>query len=118
MAVSQKKLNDTLREEYLTKIIELLENDDEVLRTGTNEIAIPCVDSEQNEKFIQIVVKVPTGSRDGEPYDGYSMAEEYQIKLRTKEEKRKEKEEAKRKKVERDKKIREKKQEMKEKREN
>lgn len=116
MAVSQKKLNDVLREDYLSKIISLLEKDEEVLRTGTNEIAIPCVDSEQNEKFIQIVVKVPTGSRDGDPYDGYSMAEEYQIKLKNKEEKRKEKEEAKKKKVEKDRKIREKKEEMKAKR--
>ncbi|MBR4155417.1 MAG: hypothetical protein IKU01_01760 [Bacteroidales bacterium] len=117
MASSQKKLNDTLRENFLQRIIELLEFDEEILRTGANEIAIPCVDSEQNEKFVQIVVKVPTGSRDGEPYDGYSMAEDYKLKLEEKERKRKENEEKKRKKVERDKKIREKKEEMRAKRE-
>ena len=117
MAVSQKKLNDALREEYINKIIELLEKNDEVLRTGANEVAIPCVDSEHNEKFIQIVVKVPMGSRDGEPYDGYSMAEDYQMKLQAKEEKRKEKEEQKKKKIERDKKMRERKEQLKAERE-
>lgn len=117
MAVSQKKLNDALREEYIKKIIGLLETNDEVLRTGANEVAIPCVDSEQNEKFIQIVVKVPTGSRDGEPYDGYSMAEDYQMKLQAKEDKRKEKEEQKKKKIERDKKMRERKEQLKAERE-
>lgn len=117
MAVSQKKLNDALREEYLDKIIEMLGDwEDEILRVGTNEIAIPCVDAEKNEKFIQVVVKVPTGSRDGEPYDGYALAEDYQMKLKIKEEKRKEKELAKEKKKARDEKMRQRKEELKAKR--
>ena len=69
------------------------------------------VDEEGNEKWIQIVVKVPTGGRDEEGFDGYGVAESYQLKLKEKEEKRKENEEKKRKKIEKDKKMREKKKE-------
>ena len=65
----------------------LKENDEDVLRTNSNEVAIPCVDEEGNEKFVVFVVKVPTGSRDGEEYDGYAVAESYALKLKEKAEK-------------------------------
>lgn len=108
MAVSQKVLNEKLRERFLGIVCEILkEKDEEVLRTGSNEIAIPCLDEEGNEKFIVLTIKVPTGSRDGEAYDGYSMAEEFEIKQKLKAEKAKENAEKKAKKIERDKKLRE-----------
>ena len=108
MAVSNKVLNDKLRETYLETISKFFtDNEEEVLRTSSNEIAFPCVDEEGNEKFVVVTVKVPTGSRDGDAYDGYSMAEEYEIKCRNKEQKAKENAEKKAKKIERDKKLRE-----------
>lgn len=108
MAVSQKVLNEKLREKFLEIVGEILkEKDEEVLRTGSNEIAVPCLDEEGNEKFVVLTIKVPTGSRDGDAYDGYSMAEEYEIKQRLKTEKAKETAEKKAKKIERDKKLRE-----------
>ena len=82
---------------------------EDVLRVGSNEIAIPCLDEENNEKYIVLTVKVPTGSRDGDAYDGYSMAEDWEIKCKNKEETAKKKAEAKAKKIEKDKKMREKK---------
>lgn len=83
-----KKTNDALREQYVNVISEYLASkDEEVLRTGTNEIAIPVVDSEGEESWVVFVVKVPTGSRDGDPYDGYAMAEDYQLKQTEKAEK-------------------------------
>ena len=72
-----KATRDALRNSYLEKLINFLRsNDEEVLITGTNEFALPCVDSEGNDEFIVVTVKVPTGSRDGDAYDGYSMAED------------------------------------------
>ena len=47
---------------------------------GSNEIALPVVDEDGNEKWLVLTFKVPTGSRDGDAYDGYSMAEDYQMK--------------------------------------
>ena len=108
MATSNKVLNDKLRERYLAVVSDALTaKDEEVLRVGSNELALPCLDSEGNEKFIVVTVKVPTGSRDGDAYDGYSMAEDWEIKCRLKEETAKKKAEDKAKKIAKDKKKRE-----------
>lgn len=109
---TNKALNDKLREKYLAIVGEALrEKDEEVLRVGSNELALPCLDEDGNEKFIVVTIKVPTGSRDGDAYDGYSMAEDWDIKCKAKAETAKKKAEDKAKKIERDKKIREKKKE-------
>ena len=58
------------------------------MQVKSNEIAIPCLDSEGNDEWCVITFKVPTGSRDdGEAYDGYGMAEEYTAKEADKAEK-------------------------------
>lgn len=111
MAVSRKVEREILREEYLNAIINsFVEKDEEVLRVKSNEIAIPVVGCEGNEDFIVITVKVPTGANKGlEPYDGYEMAQDYEMKVVEKERKAKENAEKKKKKIEKDKEIREKK---------
>lgn len=112
MATSNKVLNDGLREKFLGIVSEALtDKGEEVLRVGSNELALPCIDSEGNEKFIVVTIKVPTGSRDGDAYDGYSMAEDYAIKCRNKAETAKKKEAEKAKKIARDEKARAKKKE-------
>ena len=84
-------------------------NGEDVVQTNSNELAFPIVDEDGNDKWVQIVVKVPTGGRDEDGYDGYGVAESYKMKLKEKEEKKKEAEIKKAKKIERDKKLREKK---------
>ena len=79
-----KALNDEVRAQYLERVQSVLSADDEVLVVGSNELAIPVVDSEGNEKWVVLTIKVPTGSRDGDAYDGYAMAEDYQLKLANK----------------------------------
>ena len=93
MAKTQKSLNDELRAIYLERVHKCLSLEDEVLVVGANELAVPVVDTDGNEKWIVLTVKVPIGSRlDGEPYDGYSAAEDYQLKLANKAAKAAEKE--------------------------
>ena len=105
-----KKLDDILRKKWVEILINTLsEMGEEVIQYKPNEICTPTLDDENNEKFIQFVVKVPKGSRDGEEFDGYAMKEEYEIKLKEKAEKAKKDAEKKAKKIERDKKLREKK---------
>jgi len=102
------KLDNKLREKYVGILTELLIGiDEEVLQYKSNEICIPCLDEEGNERFVQFVIKVPKGSRDGDEFDGYSMKEEYEIKLKEKAEKAKLDAEKKAKKIARDKKKRE-----------
>ena len=110
-----KKLDDALRKVWVEKVIEWLESlEEEAIQYKANEICIPVLDEEGNERYVQFVVKVPKGSRDGEEFDGYSMREEYEIKLKEKAEKAKADAEKKAKKIERDKKLREKKEKEKE----
>ena len=105
---SKKSLHNALRAKYIERVSKFLADaGEEVLVTGSNEIALPCVDSEGNEEFIVITFKVPTGSRDGDAYDGYSMAEDFKIKSAEKAEKAKIAAEKKAKKIAHDKKMRE-----------
>lgn len=115
MAISRKMERELLRNEYVEKVIEsFVQIGDEVLKVKSNEIAIPVVGCEGNEDFIVITVKVPTGANKGmEPYDGYSEAEDYEMKLKEKERKEKEKEEKKKKKMAKDAEIRNKKEQLK-----
>ena len=117
MAVSRKVERELLREDYLKQIIEnFLDKDEQVLRVKSNEIAIPVVGCEGNEDFIVVTVKVPTGANKGlEPYDGFELAEDYEMKLKEKERKAKKDAEKKAKKIAKDKEIRERKKEIAEK---
>ena len=117
MGKSRKALREEVKEIYVNKLIDFLKEDEQVLRTGSNEIAFPVVDSEGNEDFIVITVKIPTGANKGtEPYDGYSMAEEYEIKCRQKAELAAKRQAEKEKKIKRDEEFRRKKKEATEKR--
>ncbi len=116
MAVSRKVEREILRNRYLESVISYFSVDEEVLRVKSNEIAIPVVGCEGNEDFIVITVKVPTGANKGlEPYDGYSEAEDYQLKLKNKKIKAEANAEKKKKKIARDAEIRKKKKEIAEK---
>ena len=90
MAKTAKVLNEEIKVRFLNGIVEhLTQVGEEVLRVGSNEIALPVVDEDGNEKWLVLTFKVPTGSRDGDAYDGYSMAEDYAMKQVEKAEKAK-----------------------------
>ncbi len=113
MTVSRKVEREILRKRYLDSIISYFKVDEDVMQVKSNEIAIPVVGCEGNEDWIVITVKVPTGANKGmEPYDGYSEAESYELKLKEKEEKKKANAEKKAKKIARDEEIRRKKKEI------
>lgn len=81
MASNLKQLCDNLRAQWLDTFKHFLEiQGEEVLQTASNEFAIPVVDAEGGEHFIVVTVKVPTGSRDGDAYDGYAVAQDYTMK--------------------------------------
>ena len=111
MAVSRKVERELLRSQFLEMVSEFLAaKGEEVLRVKSNEVAIPVVGCEDNEDFLVITFKVPTGANKGtEPYDGYAMAEDYELHLKAKAEKAKANAEKKAKKMARDAEIRAKK---------
>ena len=89
MAKSKKQLHEGIRNKFMSAVTAwLTEQGEDVLRTKSNEIAIPTVDEEGNDEWCVITFKVPTGSRDdGEAYDGYGVADEYTAKEADKAEK-------------------------------
>lgn len=113
MAVSRKVEREIIRNEFLKIVSDYLTYSGlEVLRVKSNEIALPVVGCEDNEDFLVITFKVPTGANKGlEPYDGYAEAEDYEMKLKAKAEKAKANAEKKAKKIARDAEIRAKKKE-------
>ena len=113
-----KNTNEALRAQYIELLTKLLsEGGEEVLRVKSNELAIPCVDKDGEDNYVVITIKVPTGSRDGDPYDGYGEAESYAMSVKQKAERDAEKAAAKAKKIAKDKAYREKQAENKAKRE-
>lgn len=113
---TEASLKNALREYYLDKIVTYFQQntDEEILRTGSGEIVLPCVDTDGNERYVQIKVIIPNGSRDGDSFDGYALAEEYKLKQESKAKSRekKEKEAQKRKAVAAAKKAKKEKEEM------
>ena len=108
MAMTKKQVNDKLRQMYVDNLIEVLTAaGEEVLRVGSNVIAIPVVDASGEDSYVEFTVKVPSGSRDGDIYDGYSLAQDYQMRQEEKAEKAKKTAEEKAKKIARDAKMRE-----------
>ena len=98
-----KVANEALRAQYIELLTKLLaEGGEEVLRVKSNELAIPCVDKDGEDNYVVITIKVPTGSRDGDPYDGYGEAESYAMSVKQKAEREAEKEKEKQKKIARD----------------
>lgn len=108
-------VRDNLRNRYMAAVRQFLtQAGEEILETNSNEFAIPCVDEKGNDEFVVVSFKIPVGSRDGDPYDGYAMAEDYAMKKEEKARKAAEAAEKKRQKMEKDAALRAKKESSKE----
>ena len=80
--LTRKQLDEEIKVRFLEGVTEHLENvGEEVLRVGSNELALPVVDSTGEERWLVLTFKVPTGSRDGDAYDGYAMKQDYDMNL-------------------------------------
>lgn len=53
MAKTKKVLHEEIRAKYMAMLSQFLaEQEEEVLVVGSNEIAIPCLDSEGNDEYM------------------------------------------------------------------
>lgn len=105
---------DDVRNEIMFIVCEALNNHEyEILDTASNEICVPIVNADGDEAYLVITFKIPKGSRDGEAYDGYAMAEEFKMKCDEKARKVAEAQRKKAEKIERDRKAREEKAKLK-----
>ena len=77
MAKSKMVLANEARALYLEKVKEAF-SAEEVLVIGSGSVTFPIVDSEGNDSWIQIDVKVPRGGKE-DPFDGYEMKASYDL---------------------------------------
>ena len=88
MGKSKTALDNEVRQKYVAEVMEKFAEDQPMLVAG-NVIAFPTLDEENGEAWVEITVKVPKGARLGKGegyagYDGYALAESYQIDLQEK----------------------------------
>lgn len=86
MKTSLAQREAALRARFLELISPILKEEySDILKAGSNVIALPCVDSEGNEKFLRITIQTPRKNRDGIEYDGYAEAQLYKEDCEAKE---------------------------------
>ena len=92
--MTKAQLETLIRTQFLNAVSEMV-NDKfatDALAVSASEIAVPCLDAEGNEKWALIKVSIPRGARNGaggyDPYDGYAAAEDYELTLAEKAEKK------------------------------
>lgn len=108
MAKSVKTMKTEKKNEYLEKITKfLVDSEEDVVRTGSGELAFPIVLENGDECFITLKISIPTGTRNGEDYDGYAVADSYKLDCEKSAEKAENARKAKEKKIAADKKRRE-----------
>lgn len=108
--MTKLQLDNELRAKWTKEFLDFLETKGEdVGLIKDNVFNFPVLDSEGNEKEIEVTVKVPKGStKDNEPYDLYGLREEYKIKKELTLAKKEKREKEKQAKIARDKAFREK----------
>ena len=78
-----------VRADYLKRIQEFFtDSGEDALLVKSGTIAIPVVDANGTEGWVTVAVSVPKGSRDGEPFDGYEVAEDFAFEQAEKEKKK------------------------------
>lgn len=92
--MTKAQMETAIRNEFLALIAQAIgdQKETDALPVSASEIAVPCLDAEGNETWALIKVSIPRGTRNGEggytPYDGYAAAEDYQIDLQEKADKK------------------------------
>ena len=94
---TNQALNEELKSKFYGMIEEYFSGKEDCLRVPLTDdstssgfkLAIPTVDSENNEKTIIISLVIPKGSRDGQEYDVYSENERYLENVKENEAKKK-----------------------------
>ena len=102
MAKLTNSQKNSLRFQAMQRLMSLLaEAGEDVMQTKNNKFMYPSVTDDGEELYFEITVSIPSGSRDGDQYNGYDEAENFRIVSQAKAEEKARKELEKRKKIER-----------------
>lgn len=96
MAKVNRKETEKIRNTYLKEIEKIYtDTNTEIFQIASNKLCIPVVGNEGGEYYLTITLAVPTGERNGEPFDGYAEKETWELKVKDKAIREKEKKEKK-----------------------
>ena len=113
MSMAKNDAWNKLKQSHLERLMAfLVAEGEDIHQCASNKLVYPVVNDDGDEAFFTITLAKPNGSRDGEPYDGYSEAENYKIETAAKQKKAEKAEKEKLAKIERDRILREKKSEI------
>ena len=81
--MNQKNITDQLRNRFTADLAEFLaaKYDVDVCQTAAGTIMIPAVDGAGEDRWVKFGVIIPKDANEAEGTDGYSLAQEYQLKL-------------------------------------
>ena len=81
--MNQKNITDQLRNRFTADLAEFLaaKYDVDVCQTAAGTLMIPAVDGAGDDRWVKFGVIIPKDANEAEGTDGYSLAQEYQLKL-------------------------------------
>ena len=81
--MTQKNITDQLRNRFTADLAEFLaaKYDVDVCRTAAGTLMIPAIDTEGEDRWVKFSVIIPKDADEENGTDGYSLAQEYQLKL-------------------------------------
>ena len=84
--MSQKNITDELRAKYTADLATFLAEkyDTDVCQTAAGTLMIPVVDSNGDDRWVKFSIIIPKLADEAEGTDGYSLAQEYKLKLDSK----------------------------------
>lgn len=85
MKKTVSQMRTEAREAFMKKIMEFFEsNGDEALVYKGNAFCVPGVLENGDEVYYQVVISLPTGTRDGNQFNGHEEHADYMAKLEEK----------------------------------
>ena len=81
--MTQKNITDQLRARFTADFTEFLAQkyDVDVCRTAAGTLMIPAVDDAGEDRWVKISIIIPKDANEENGTDGYSLAQEYNLKL-------------------------------------
>ena len=90
MATNQKKITDSMRACWTAELMAHIANnhDTDVCQTAAGTFMFPVVDAAGEDRWVKVSVIIPKDADEENGNDGYSLAKEYQLKLKAAEDRK------------------------------
>ena len=81
--MTQKNITDALRAQFTDDLAEFLAQkyDCDVCKVATGSLMIPTVDAAGEDRWVKFSVIIPKDADEANGTDGYSLAQEYDLKV-------------------------------------